>query len=415
MRLGKHIAVIGAGIVGLAIALKLRREGFRVTVFEPEEPGSQVTAGSAGLIMTCQVTPLVQPGMLFKLPGMFNDPQSPFSVHWGHLPRLSPWFSRFVRNSRRRRYEDISETLAPMATRSLDRWLELIGPYESGRLLRRDGLIYVYKTAKALRAARKEAELRTRYGARSEIIQSEELRQMEPALGPGLAGGVLYPDCGHCMDIDKLTAFLAGAFRTTGGEMRRTPVRQLTPAANGFVRVICDDEEHVVEEAVVAAGLWSLPLVKPFGVKPALAAERGYHLMLKEPQISIRRPIIAGEHRFAITPLTSGIRLAGTSEFASAHTPPDWRRADMLLELAKTLLPEINGEETASRWMGPRPSTPDSLPVIGRTPKNPNIICAYGHGHLGLTLGAVTADIVADLITRREPAAETARLKPDRF
>jgi D-amino-acid dehydrogenase len=416
MRLGKHIAVIGAGVVGLAIALKLRREGYRVTIFEPEEPGSQVSAGSAGMIMTAQAVPFTQRGLWRKVPSMLNDREGPLFVHWGHLPRLTPWLRRFLRNSRRKRYEAIAETLAPLTGRSFDSWLELIGPHEGSKLLRQDGLLYVFKTSKAFRAARRDAEFRERYGVASQIIPPEELRQMEPALGANLAGGVLYPDSGHCTDLKKLASSLSIAFRTAGGELCRATVRELKSGGNGIVRVVCDDAEHKVEEAVVSAGLWSGPLVKPYGVKQMLAAERGYHLMLKEPHISLRRPLIAGEDRFAITPFSEGIRLAGTSEFASAKTPPDWSRADMLLDQAKTILPEINGEETATRWMGPRPSTPDSLPVIGRTPKNPNIICAYGHGHLGLTLGAVTADIVADLVARRDTAGMNPEgLKPDRF
>ncbi len=182
------------------------------------------------------------------------------------------------------------------------------------------------------------------------------------------------------------------------------------------MRLITDDGELAVDEAVVAAGIWSSDLVKPFGVRPMLAAERGYHLMLSNPQISLRRPILAGDDRFVVTPLKGGIRLAGTAEFADVDAKPDWRRADILMGLAKTILPQINGEETATRWMGPRPSTPDSLPIIGRTPKNSHIVCAFGHGHLGLTLGAVTAEIIADIIARRgQSAGVPAALRPDRF
>jgi D-amino-acid dehydrogenase len=247
----------------------------------------------------------------------------------------------------------------------------------------------------------------------SEIIPGEELRQMEPALGADLAGGVLYTETGHCTDPDTLSASLASAFRTAGGEMRRAGVRQLVPVPGGAVRLVTDEGEIQVDEAVVCAGIWSPPLVKPFGVRPLLAAERGYHLMLRDPQISLRRPIGAGDDKFIVTPLNSGIRLAGTAEFADVDAPPDWRRSDILLRAAKTLFPEINGEQTATRWMGPRPSTPDSLPLIGRTPKNANIICAFGHSHLGLTLGAVTAELVSDLVGRRNQG--NPGLKPDRF
>lgn len=419
MRLGKHIAVIGGGVVGLAIALKLRREGYRrVILFEPGEPGGQTSSGNAALIMTARVGPLAEPGLWFKVPKMLRDPEGPLVLNWKEVPRLMPWFRRFLANSSRKRHDVIAETLAPMTARSLDAWAGMVGPYETPRLFRRDGLLEIYKTPKSFRAGIKDAEFRGWHGVASEIIPAEELRQMEPALGPGLAGGILFPDSGHCTDPQKLSQVLSIAFRTNGGEHQRKAVKKLVPASGGTVRLLCDGgEEFTVDEAVVAAGVWSPPLVKPFGVRPMVAPERGYHLMLKHPKIELRRPIIVEDDHFVMTPLgdDGAIRLAGTSEFAGLNTPPNWRRADLLLEKARTVVPEIDGEETATRWMGPRPSTPDSLPIIGRTPKAKNIICAFGHGYLGLTLGAVTAEIVADIVAQRETGAGIAALSPTRF
>jgi glycine/D-amino acid oxidase-like deaminating enzyme len=336
-------------------------------------------------------------------------------MQWTHLPRMTPWLRRFLRNNKKRSYQAITETLAPMTTGSLDAWLSLVGATEGERLFHRDGVLYVFKTAKAFRAGQKDAAYRGQYGVESAMIPAEELRQMEPALGPNLAGGILYPDSAHCVDPFKLSASLASAFRTTGGEIQRVKVRALSGGGNGAVNLICDGAEFAVDEAIVSAGVWSGPLVKPFGVKPMITAERGYHLTLREPQISLRRPIISADDRMVLTPLADGIRLAGTSEFAHVDAPPDWDRADMLMDMAKTIVPEINGEETATRWMGPRPSTPDSLPLIGRTPKSPRVICAFGHGHFGLTLGAATAEIVADLVSGRQMPAGSEALSPARF
>jgi D-amino-acid dehydrogenase len=164
---------------------------------------------------------------------------------------------------------------------------------------------------------------------------------------------------------------------------------------------------------VVAAGIWSPPLVAPFGVKPLLAAERGYHLMLPEPSIEVQRPIAVGDHKFIVTPLAGGIRLAGTAEFASIDAEPDWRRSDVLLPLARRLLPGLGGVG-AVRWMGRRPSSADGLPSVGRTKAEPRVICAFGHGHLGLTLAAVTSEIVSDMLARRPLAEAVEAIGPDR-
>lgn len=415
MRLGKHIAIIGAGVIGLAIAVKLRRRGYRVTLIDPHEAGSQTSAGNAALIMTPHISPLSIPGLWRKMPGMLTNPEGPISIRWKDFPASLPWFMKFMRNSRRSRFKTITDALAPLSMRSLDAWMSLLGAAEGPRLLRQDGLLYLFKNRRNFRGAQKEAAFRAQYGVPSEIIQPEELRQMEPALGSDLAGGILYPDGGHCIDPKAVSASLSGAYRTSGGEVMRAQVKQLDSAQHNMVRVITDHGEIIVDEAIVAAGIWSPGLVKPFGVKNALIAERGYHLMLKHPGISLRRPVVAGDDRFVITPLKDGIRLAGTAEFAHRDAEPDWRRSDMLLGQAQSLLPELNGADTATRWMGTRPSTPDSLPIIGRTPKNARIICAYGHSHLGLTLGAVTAELVEGIVTGQESGGELAPLSPSRF
>ena len=414
MRLGKHIAVVGAGVVGLAVAVRLRREGYRVSLFDPAEPGSQTSSGNAGLIMTAQISPLSAPGLWRKVPGMLADKDGPLVVRWRHAPRLTPWFMRFLSNSRSSRYEAIAEALTPLVTRSLESWLTLVGPHESARLFRRDGLLYVFRHRRNFIAGQKEVAFRSRYGVPGEVIPSEELRQMEPALAPDLAGGVLYPDSGHCTDPAALSASLISSFRQGGGELRRVAVKELAPSSQGVLLSTAEGEMKF-DEVIVAAGIWSPKLVKRFGVKPMLAAERGYHLMLSQPNIDLRRPIGAGDDKFIITPMTRGIRLAGTAEFAPADAPPDWRRSEILLGMAQRLFPEIDGEATATKWMGSRPSTPDSLPVIGRTPKNPRVICAFGHSHLGLTLGAVTAELVTELVRGHRGGGEFTALKPDRF
>lgn len=414
MRLGKHIAVVGAEIVGLAIALRLRREGFRVTLFDPEEPGSQTSSGNAGLIMTAHASALCQPGLWRQLPAMLANPAGPLAVRPGHLPRLMPWFGRFLANSRRDRYEAIVAALAPMVTRSLDAWVALLGQYESNRLFRQEGLVYAYKNRRNFLAGQKEAESRARFGIEAHILQPSELQQLEPALAEGRAGGVFYPYSGHCVDLVALSAAVVGAFRTSGGEVRRTKVNALVPGTGG-ITLVTSDGDIAMDQVVVAAGVWSGALVAKFGIKNVVTAERGYNLMLPDPGIGLQRPVVAGDDKFVITPMTAGIRLAGTAEFASVNAAPDWRRADILLPKAQALLPHLGGVEPVSRWMGPRPSTPDTLPLIGRTLRNSRVICAFGHSHLGLTLAAITAWQVADVIARRPFEVPAEALNPMRF
>ncbi len=415
MRLGKHIAVVGAGVVGLAIALRLRRDGYRVTIYDPHEPGSQTSAGNAAIIMTAQTTPFAEPALWRKLPSLLNGKNGSVVIRKSHLPKLAPWLMAFAKNNNRKRYGQVSETLAPLSMNAFEYWLDLAGQHDAPRHFSQNGLLYVFKTRKAFRAAQLDAELRHQFGVAYEVIHPEELRQMEPALSEGLAGGILYPDVAHCLDPRKLSDTLSGLFRTSGGEVRRVNVHELRPLGRNEINVIADDGESSYEEVVLAAGISSPALLKPLGVKPRLASERGYHLMLREPEIALKRPVIAGEGRFAITPLEGGIRLAGTSEFAHPDAEPDWERADRLFDQTKQLLPDIDGEESASRWCGPRDSTPDGLPYVGRIRKHRNILCAFGHGHMGLTLAPVTARLVSDTVGGKESFVNMAPLSPERF
>lgn len=415
MRLGKHIAVVGAGIVGLAVALRLRRDGYRVTIYDPMEPGSQASTGNAGIIMTGQTVPIAEPAILRKLPALLRSKDGPVAIRKTHLPKLLPWISLFCKNNTRKRRAEVSETLAPMALNAFQVWTDLAGPYDAPRHFRQNGLLYVFKTRKAFKLAQRDAEMRSQHGVPYEIIHPEEMRQLEPALREELAGGILYTDVAQCLDPRKLCDMISGLFRTSGGEVRRSKVNRLRPIDRNSVTVLTGESETSYDEVIVAAGISSPALLSPLGSMPRLASERGYHLMLNEPELSLNRPIIAGEGRFAITPLEKGIRLAGTSEFAHPEAQPNWERADRLFDQAQELLPDLDGDGNASRWCAPRDSTPDGLPYVGRLKKHRNIICTFGHGHMGLTLAGVTAHLVSDILGKREPFVDLKALSPDRF
>ena len=220
-------------------------------------------------------------------------------------------------------------------------------------------------------------------------------------------------ESGHCTDPAALSAALFSAYRQAGGEVHRSAVKQLQPSSQG-VRIVTENGEAVVDEVVVAAGIWSPKLVKPFGVRPMLAAERGYHLMLTKPDVTLRRPIGAGDDKFIITPMAKGIRLAGTAEFANVNAPADYRRSDILLGMAQDgCFPRWTARPRRHDGWARAPRHRIPCPWSGRTPKNPRIICAYGHAHLGLTLGAVTAEMVSDIVGGRTKGVEA--LRPDRF
>ena len=406
-----QLAVIGAGIVGASCALALRRRGHEVALLDPEPPGSLTSAGNMALIATSHITPFALPGFWKQVPAMLADPLGPLAIRWRHVPALMPWLWRLLRASRPAEVVRISAALAAAAAQAEPEWRALLGAHSADALIRREGLLFVYRNAAAMAQAAPEQDLRARAGARVSRIGPEELRQMEPALAPDLAGGYFFPDVAHVADPRRVTEAVIAAYLAEGGTLERQTVRAIEIDSEDRPRLRLESGARVFDRAVLAAGIWSPTLLRPFGIRIPLESERGYHLMLPDPGVRLRRPVGAGDHRFMMTPLDSGLRLGGTAEFAGIDAPPNWARADRFLEPARRYLPGLRGAG-ATRWMGHRPSTPDSLAVIGAAPGLKHVICAFGHGHLGLTQGAWTARHVAEIV---DGATAPAAFDPARF
>ena len=345
---------------------------------------------------------------------MLRDPLGPLAIRWGYLPWIAPWLARFVAASRPDRVEEISIALAALLGRSADAYRELTHGTDAADLLRPTGTIHVYRTDAGFEAARWAHDLRRRRDIRSEELHDGEIRQMEPALSPAIKHAVFAPDCLQIADPLVLTQRIAEGFVRAGGTMLRESVTDIEIGPGGPRRVITDAGAHDVDRLVLAAGAWSRKLARRLGARVPLDTERGYHLMLAKPGIDLRVSIIAGERKIAITPIGDGIRLAGTVEFGGLRRPPDYRRARIMAGMAKEVVPDID-TDGAAEWMGFRPSMPDSLPVIGRSPKYGNAYFAFGHGHSGLSMGALTGSLIADLVMGRTPPIDLSPYRADRF
>ncbi len=412
--MSREITVIGAGIVGLCCARWLQREGMRVTVLDPVPPGESCSFGNAGIISTGSVEPLAMPGVLRKVAGWLVDPLGPLTIRWRHLPRLAPWLVRLLAASRPGRVGRIADALHALNAPGLDAYRRLLGAGDVARLVRDNGILFVYESEAALDEAAAGWEMRRARGVRVERISRDALRQLEPALGPTFAGAVFIEDSSHVVDPAGMVTTLAERFAADGGGIERRRVTGFDLGPEGPRAVYTDAGPRDAGAVVIAAGAWSRTLVAKFGSRVPLEAERGYHVTLPEPGVAPLRPVGFIERGFIATPMAMGLRLAGTVELASLDAPPDYRRARALLEHGRRLFPGLDGDG-ASEWMGCRPSLPDSLPVIGRAPGLSNVYFAFGHGHLGLTQGAVTGELIAALVAGRPPAIDLAPYRADRF
>jgi len=411
---GAHVAVIGAGIVGVACALNLLRAGYKVTMIDRQGPGEGTSFGNASVISPESVVPTATPGILREVPRLLTDPLGPLAIRWQHLPKLTPWLLRFVAASRPERVEAISHALAAILERALEAHYELVD-WAGGRdMIRKRGWLLVAENERNWQSFQKKLALQRRRGVELTVLTGTELRQYEPQLNPVFMAGVYYPKIAHVVENFRFVRLLAEAAQRHGADYRKAPVERLILESGRVTGVRLAGETLPCDAAVVAAGAWSKQLAKQVGAKIPLDTERGYHLTLPQPGVELRLPVCSLDCGFVATPLENGLRLAGTDELGGLKLPPNWKRAEVLLTNAKRWFDHLD-ERDAKRWMGFRPSLPDSLPVIGRAPRAANAVLAFGHGHLGLTMGPRTGELVTEILSGQAPSIDLAPYSPTRF
>ena len=409
-----HFTVLGAGTVGVCCALYLQRDGHHVTLVDRGEPSSGCSYGNGGIIQIGACVPIATPGVLRQVPKMLLDPEGPLVIRWQYLPRLAPYLLRFVAAARPSRVEAIAKTLASVLGLAIPAYRTLISAAGAHDLIRDTGEMYIYHTDAAFEAARPAHDLRRRNGVRIVDVPLEELRQIEPALAPTIKHAVWFPDCIRTTNPALLTRALAEKFVRDGGQIRQESVTDIAVAPDGTISLATERGARAIDRLVVATGAYSKRWTEKLGSFVPLDTERGYHLMLPRPGVDLNRPVIVGDHRVGISSMVGGLRVAGTAELARLDAPPNYRRAHRLLAIVKRALPDLNIADPQP-WMGHRPSTPDSLPVICQAPRAPKAYLAFGHGHLGLTMGAVTGSLIADLAAGRDPPIDLKPLHVDRF
>jgi len=410
----KDITVIGAGAVGVCCALWLQREGYRVRLIDRAGPGEGASSGNAGNFGIASCVPAAMPGVLRKVPGMLLDATSPLKLRWGHLPRALPWFLRFIAAARPSRVEAIADARNALLSRLHEGLDPLVADAGAERLIDHSGLLMTFESQAAFDGAAYAIDLRRRRGVPMDILDGNEARQIEPALTPGIVRAIHVPRLAHTVDPLRLTQTLARSFERNGGEVVRSAVHGFEISPDGPRRLLTDDGALDVGRIVLAAGVWSRPLAAQLGTRVPLEAERGYHTMFADPGVRLRVAVMSADRYIAVTDMESGIRATGMAEFAAPDAPPDMENARRVRRHAEALIPGLKSDRV-SEWMGPRPSHPDSKPVIGRSPRFANVYFAFGHDHIGLSLAGITGKLIGELVAGRPTTVDLAPFRPDRF
>jgi D-amino-acid dehydrogenase len=408
------IAVIGAGIIGCAVAFALCEAGKRVLLVDRKGMAQEASAGNAGALAFSDIVPLASPGILRKAPGWLVDPLGPLSLPPSYALAAAPWLWRFFRASTPARFRESLEAQAALMALARRETLPLLERAGLAREVVSHGALTLYESERAFAAARSEWALRDAHGIAYEHLDRAGIDARQPGLAPRFRHATYSADWHNVRDPQALAQGLGEAAIARGAAMKRAPVSRLAEHDGGVIITLGDGTTLTASTAVVAAGAWSHRLAATLGDRIPLETERGYNTTLPKGAFDLNCQLIFSEHGFVVSPLDAGIRVGGAVELAGLKRPPDYRRSRAMLEKTKAFLPGIKTGE-GIEWMGFRPSLPDSLPVIGRSPKARNVIHAFGHGHLGLTQSAATAILVRDLVLGRPPSIDLTPYSPARF
>jgi D-amino-acid dehydrogenase len=416
-----HVVVIGAGIVGAACAIELLRDGHQVTIVEPGEPGGEQAAsyGNGTLLNPSSVIPMASPGLWKKVPGYLSDPLGPLAIRWSYLPKLWPWLRRFVTaGSTPAKVAAIGRALKPLLDAAPEHHRALAEEAGVGSLITRQGVLFAFPDRAAFDAEALSWHVRRENGVQWLELDEDELRQREPSLDRRYKFAVLVEANGQCRDPGAYVAALVRHAVALGADLRRARATGLRIATRRLQAVLTETGEIACDKAVIAAGAWSKVLARAAGDAVPLETERGYHVVIADPGVEPRYPVMPSDGKMGCAMTPQGLRLGGQVELAGLEAAPNWQRAEVLLRFARKVYPGIPADlprERIKLWMGHRPSMPDGLPCLGPASGCHDVVHAFGHGHVGLTAGATTGKLVAEVIGGRRPSIDLAPYAATRF
>ena len=412
----KSVGVIGSGIQGVCIGLQLIKKGIPVTIFDRHDPLSteykSASYGNAGHFSPYAVLQFNRTDVLTDVPKMLLSSDGPLALKWNHMLKMAPWFFHYLKNFNKKSMLHTAKYMHQILDLSNDAYEEIFKEIDISNLVEKKGIIYVW-TNKNLKSRKLEIKVRNDLGIEQKLLTQKEILDLEPNLNPVFDAGVIYESAMHARDPHGILKKIFKLFISKGGKFIQENIVNLKQSRVNQTIIKSENSEYVFEKSVIASGAFSKNLTDQLGETIPLDTERGYHVHFKDMDHLISRPVIFLDRGFGLTPMNQGLRAVGTVELGGLRNPPSKKRIDYVIKCAKELLPQLKTHN--DEWLGFRPTLPDFLPIMGPSLKNKNIIYAFGHHHLGWTLGAVTGKIISGIVAEEKTNLDLSPYSSKRF
>ena len=408
----KKIAIVGAGIVGISSGIYLAKRGCDVTLIDKDFQGKPASYGNASWLSSPSITPVLMPGMVKKIPKLLFSKDGPLFLRFPGFLKIIPFLLKYLTYANKNKVEHISKNLAYLLKDSVNEHKQLAEGTNATKWIEDSPFLFIYKNKKDFINDEYTWSLRKKHGFELIEVEHEELNSLVPGLSPEYKFAIKINNLGYISNSQNYLDDLLDGFKSLGGKLIQDEVLDILEKED-LVQVIGREKSVLVEDIIISSGVYSDKFSKKFGVKVPIQSERGYHLELFDTDIKLKYPIMNGYLKLAITPRPTGIRFAGLVEFGSLNSNPNPKAFELLMRNAKSMFPGIKFNNK-QEWSGHRPSTVDSLPVIGSSSVNKKIHFGYGHHHIGLTGGPKTGKILSKIILRDNEKLDIEDFKPSR-
>ncbi len=405
------IAVIGAGIQGVCNALFLQKKGFKVTLFDRDEPGNSATYGNAGHFSPYASVPLNRPDVIADIPAMLASSRGPLALKWNYVHKMIPWFLRFLLNCSERKMMHTAKNMHQILDLALPAFDELFEEIELNGLVENKGIIYVWNDQN-LKSRELEIKIRKELGVKQQLLSPKDIHDLEPNIKPFYHGGVFYDYARHTRNPKKILLKLFDNFLKKGGKFLKLNIKDINFDDDKPV-IRSETQRFIFDKLVISCGVFSKRLTDKLHENIPMDTERGYHVHFKGFDHLISRPVVYANRGFGMTPMEQGLRVVGTVEFGGLDNPLSKSRIKNLIMNAKDMLDGLPEHE--DEWLGFRPTLPDYLPVLGPSKNYKNVFYSFGHHHLGWTLGAISGKIVSKMISNENTNLNLSAYSSSRF